>query len=141
MGEMKSGLALGAGCLLLAVLVHGQTEPSWPCSSDLTKSEGDNVRIRISTGVSEALIEKKILPDISDLKGTKLDSTVIVRVLVDKNGVVRCTDAVSGDANLFQRSVVAAQQWRFKPYIFNGQLIIFESPIEFVFKKDKVKAR
>jgi hypothetical protein len=138
---MKSRAALGAGCLLLAVLVHGQTGPSWPCSSDLTKSEGDNTRIRISTGVSEGLIEKRILPDISDLKGTKLDSTVIVRVLVDKNGVVRCTDAVSGDANLLQRSVTAAQQWRFKPYRINGELIIFESRIEFVFKKNKVKAR
>ena len=138
---MKTKAALIAGSLFLAVLVHGQTSASWPCSSDLTKSEGDNKRIRISTGVSEGLIKKKILPDISDLKGTKLDSTVVVRVLVDKNGVVRCADPVNGDANLFQRSILAAQEWRFKPFLLNGQPMIFESPIEFVFKKNKVKAR
>jgi hypothetical protein len=70
-----------------------------------------------------------------------LDSTVIVRALVDKNGVVRCTNPVNGDANLFQRSIDAAQQWRFKTFLLNGQPMIFETPIEFVFKKNKVKAR
>ncbi|HLM81950.1 MAG TPA: energy transducer TonB [Terriglobales bacterium] len=137
---MKVRIALGLGWVLMATVLYGQTAPSWPCSSDLTKSEGDNRRIRISTGVSEGLAEKKILPDVADLKGAKVDSTVIIRVLVDKNGVVRCADPVSGDASLFQRSTEAAQQWRFKPFLLNGQPLIFESQIEFVFKKNKVKA-
>ncbi|MFY9645681.1 MAG: energy transducer TonB [Terriglobales bacterium] len=137
---MKVSIALVLGWVLMTTAVYGQAAPSWPCSADLTKSEGDNRRIRISTGVSSALAEKKILPDVADLKGTKLDSTVIVRVLVDKNGVVRCADPVSGDAGLFQRSTDAAQQWRFKPFLLNGQPLLFESQIEFVFKKNKVKA-
>jgi len=67
------------------------------------------------------------------------DFTVIVRVLGDKAGLVRCADALSGDTSLFQRSIAAAPQWRFKPYRINGQLIVFESSIEFLFKKNKVK--
>jgi hypothetical protein len=137
---MKIKAVVGVVCVFLAVVACGQTSPSWPCSTELTKSEGDNKRIRISTGVSERLIEKKILPDISDLRGLKLDSTVIVRVLVDKNGIVRCLDPLSGDASLFNRSIDAARQWKFKSYRLNGEPLIFESQIEFVFRKNKVEA-
>lgn len=132
--------ALIVSCIFLATLVHGQAGTG-SCSEELSKSEGDNHRIRISTGVSEGLIVKKSLPDIADLKGTRLHSTVVVRALVDKHGIVRCTDPVSGDANLIERSLHAAQQWRFKPFLLNGDAMIVETPIEFVFKKNKVNAR
>jgi hypothetical protein len=132
---------VGALFLLITALAHGQNPSSWPCSDDLTKSEGDNHRIRISIGISEALAQKKILPDVSDLKEMKVDSTVTLKVLIGKDGVVRCADPVQGDQNLFPRSVDAAKQWRFQPYLLNGQPIIVETPIEFVFKKNKVTAR
>ena len=138
---MRIAAAVGAGALFVTVLVHGQTASSWPCSSELTKSEGDNHRIRISAGVSEALIRRRFLPDVSDLKHTKTNSTVIVRTLVGKDGIVRCTDAVQGDTELYERSIDAAKQWQFAPFLLNGQPLIFETPIEFVFKKGKVTAR
>jgi len=139
---MRTRVALCVGWLLLATIIaQGQDISSWPCSEELTKSEGDNHRIRVSTGVSERMIDKRVLPDTRDLKGSRVDSTVIVRVLIDKKGVVRCADAVHGDASLVQRSIDAAQRWKFRPYTLNGEPIIVETPIEFVFKKDSVKAR
>jgi hypothetical protein len=132
---------LVAGYLLIAGIAYGQSGPSWPCSSDLTRAEGDNKRIRISTGVSESLIQKKVLPDISDLRSTNEKSTIIIRTLVGKDGIVKCTDAAEGDANLFQRALDAAKQWRFKPFLLNGEPLIFETSIEFTFKKHKVTAR
>jgi Gram-negative bacterial TonB protein C-terminal len=128
------------GVLCAAAQVYAQNSASWPCSDDLTKSEGDNHRIRVSTGVSEAFIDKKILPEVSDLK-KRMNSTVIIRTLVGKDGLVRCTDAVEGDPKLLPRSLEAAKQWQFKPYLLNGQPIIVETPIEFIFKKGKVTAR
>ena len=134
--------ALLGGCfLLVTIAAYGQGGTLWPCSDELTKSEGDNHRIRVSTGVSEVLIEKKVLPDVYDLKGTKTKSTVILRTLVDKSGAVRCAEPIQGDAALFQRSQDAVKQWHFKPFLLNGQALIIETPIEFVYKKDKVTAR
>jgi len=133
---------LGAGSLFLsALIVQGQSISTAACSEELTKSDGDNHRIRISTGVSEGMIQRRVLPDTTDLKGSKGNSTVVVRVLIDKKGAVRCADAEQGDPSLFERSVEAAKQWRFRPFLLNSQPIIAETPIEFVFKKGKVKAR
>jgi protein TonB len=111
------------------------------CSDDLAKAEGDNRRVRVNVSVTEAMAQKKILPDASDLRHTKTDSTIILRTLIGKDGSVRCADPMQGEKDLFQRSIDAAKQWQFQPYLLNGQPIAVETTIEFVFKKGKVTAR
>jgi hypothetical protein len=125
---------------LLCGYVFAQTQTTESCSAELTRSEGDNHRIRVSTGVSEAFVEKQVLPATSDID-KKLKSVVIVRALIDKKGAVRCAEAVEGNPNLFERTTQVALLWRFKPYLLNGQPIIVETPIEFEFSRGKVKAR
>ena len=133
--------ALSAGTVFLAALAYGQSTTGWPCSEELTKAEGDNHRIRVNVSVTEAMAQKRILPDVSDLRHTKTNSTVVLKVLIGKDGAVRCADPVQGDPSLFQRSVDAAKHWRFQPYLLNGQPIIVDTTIEFVYKKGKVAAR
>jgi len=134
-------IVLCAGLLLVVVSALSQNAPSWPCSDDLTKTEGDNHRIRVNVNVTQGMVQKKILPDASELKGTKTKSTVVLRVLIGKDGFVRCADPVQGEPTLFERTVVAAKQWRFQPYLLNGQPIIVETTMEFQFNKNKVTAQ
>jgi hypothetical protein len=61
-------------------LAQSQTFSS--CSTERSKTDGIQ-RIRVSTGVSEALIEKRVLPATSDLD-KKLTSQVIVKTLIVK---------------------------------------------------------
>jgi hypothetical protein len=136
---MPARFSLICGFLLISALACAQNASVWPCSDDLTKVEGDSRRVRVSVGVMQALAQNKTLPDISDLKDKKLSSTVILRIIIGKDGAVRCVDPVQGDADLFPRSVEAARQWRFRPYLLNGQPIMVQTRIEFVFKKGKVK--
>jgi protein TonB len=138
---MKMTTVLYAGFLLLAASAHGQNAASWPCSDDLTKAEGDNHRIRVNVNVTQGMVQKKVLPDVSDLKGTKTKSIIVLKVLIGKDGFVRCADPVQGEPNLFERSVVAAKQWRFQPYLLNGQRIIVETTMEFEFNRNKVSAQ
>jgi hypothetical protein len=126
--------------LLFCAYAGAQTQSFDSCSADVTKTEGDNHRIRISTGVSESLIEKAPLPSTGGLD-KKLSSTVIVKTLVDRNSTVRCAEAVHGDPSLFQCSMDAALYWRFRPYAPNNQPVIVVTSIEFEFHKGKVKAR
>jgi hypothetical protein len=139
--EMKARAFLAAGFLLLATLAHGQTAPSWPCFDDLAKSEGDTRKIRMSTGLSQSLAIKKVLPETSDLKASNVDATVAIQLIVDKSGIVRCARPLSGESSLFQRSIEAAQQWRFKPWRVNGEPLMVETQIEFIFERDKVKTK
>jgi len=126
---------------MLTALALGQNSPASPCSDALAKSEGDTRRVRVATAVSALFIEKKVLPDVSDLKGGNKDSTVIIRAIIGKDGVVKCTDVAQGDPDLLPRTLDAVKQWRFKPYLLNRQPVIVETPIEFVFLQDKVTAR
>jgi hypothetical protein len=134
---MQARFSLICAFLLLSVLAYGQNVSGWPCSDDLTKAEGDSHRVRVSVGVMETLAQNKTLPEVSGLKGRK--STVVLRVIIGKDGAVRCVDPVQGDTDLFPRSVEAARQWRFRPYLVNGQPMMVQTRIEFVFKKGKVR--
>jgi hypothetical protein len=66
---------------------------------------------------------------------------VVVRTVIDKNGDVRCVEAVQGDASLLPRTQAAAIEWHFKPFLLNGQPLVVETTREFVFKKGRVVAR
>ncbi len=138
---MKIRTVLATVFFLATAAAFGQAAPNWPCAEDLIKSEGDNRRVRVSTGVALAFAEKEMLPDVSDLKGSKIKSDVVVKLLIGKDGVVRCADAVEGASDLWARSVEAAKRWQFKPYLLNGEAIIVETRIEFAFKKSKVSVR
>ena len=124
--------------LLVNSLVVAQGAAPWPCADTV---EGGNHRVLVSTNVSAILVEKRVLPDVSDLKGTKTNSTVVVRTLIDKNGDVRCVEGVQGDASLLPRSQAAAMQWHFKPFLLNGQPLVVETTRAFAFKKGRVVAR
>jgi hypothetical protein len=137
--RMIQKVALCAVVLVMLASAYGQNTAGWQCSDDITKVEGDSRRVRVSVGVMETLAQNKTLPDVADLKGKELSSTVILRIIIGKDGAVRCVDPVQGDSDLCPRSVEAARQWRFRPYLLNGQPIMVETRIEFVFKKGNVR--
>lgn len=114
---------------------------AWPCSAEVAQAESGGHRIRVSAGVSNAVAQKKVLPDVADLKDKKLAVTVVIAVVVDTKGDVRCTNPEQGDADLFQRSVEAARQWQFRPYTLNGERLVVETQIEFSYKRKKVDAQ
>ena len=80
----------------------GQSQGSWPCIDEVAKAAGAH-KIRLSAGVARRLVQKKVLPDVADLNGN-LDSLVIVNVVVDTTGNVRCVRPESG-----RRSLVSSE--------------------------------
>ena len=133
---MNGRTVFALGLLLASVSAFSQAAASWPCADDLVKSEGQ--RVRISMGIAMALAERTTLPDVSDLKSSKIKSDVSVKLLVGKDGAVRCADAIKGDNELRTRSVDAAKKWQFRPYSLNGEAVNVETTIGFAFRKNKV---
>ena len=129
---------LVSSLLFFSPLCFAQGPQPWPCADQVASRVE---RVLLSESVSAGLIEKKVLPDTRDLKGKKVNSTVVVRIVVDKNGAVRCAEAEEGDPGLFQRSQDAAMQWHFKPYLLRERRPVnFSTLLEFMFKKNKVTA-
>ena len=85
------------------------------------------------------MVVKQVLPNISDIKGKKLDSLIIVNVILDTKGNVRCGRLEQGDADLFPRSLEAALQWQFKPFQMHGETLVDDTHIQFRYKKNKVE--
>ena len=92
-----------------------QTEPAKPR------------RIRISAEVAQRFLVKKVEP----LYPAMLDAqgTVVLRVLISKEGMVDGAEAISGLAVLQKLSIDAVQQWRYRPYILNGEAAAVETTV------------
>jgi len=129
--------------LMLAFTLCGyafaQTQTPWPCQADIHKSDPDALFVRVSDRVTNILADRKVLPDISDLKAKDLDSLLVVHILVGTDGDVRCYQLPQGDSDLAQRSLDAAQKWHYKPYLLNGKKVLVDTWIRFSYKKDNVE--
>jgi hypothetical protein len=101
--------------------VFAQTQTPWGCKTPTSKQGA--LRVRVSDGVTNRLADRKVLPDISDLSGQKLDSLVVINILIAENGDVSCTRLRRGNPDLLKRSQEAAMNWHFRPYEINGQLV------------------
>ena len=62
------------------------------------------------------------------------DGTVVLRILIRKDGTVRVLDWVEGPCSLAEVTVEAVTKWIFKPTLINGQGVEVETtvPVNFV---------
>jgi Gram-negative bacterial TonB protein C-terminal len=98
--------------------------------------------VKIGPPISNnGLVERRVLPDISDFKGRKLDSRIVVDVILDQEGRVACARAKGKDDALVSRSIDAAKQWRFRPHLLNDKPIPIQTQIVFVFKNKNVASQ
>jgi hypothetical protein len=125
--------------LTLGASAFGQIQTPWPCQADIHKSEPSVLFARVSDNVMNKMADTKMLPHVSDLKGKKVDSIVVVEILVGIEGNIRCARLQQGDPDLAQRSLDAARKWHYKPYLLNGQKVIADTWIRFSYTNDNVE--
>jgi hypothetical protein len=111
------------------VPVHPVCTPERPCTQ----------RVRLAEWFSYSLADRKVLPDISDLKGRSLNTEVLLNIAISKTGEVIHAHAVAGNPVVFKRSEDAALKWHYKPYVLSGSPIEVDSELRFRFEKNKVQ--
>ncbi|SEG61978.1 TonB protein C-terminal [Bryocella elongata] len=82
--------------------------------------------IRISGGVLAGLNEHKVIPQ--RITGA-VSGTVVLQVLVDPHGYVAAATATSGPLALHAACEDAVMQWRYQPYLLNGEPTWVESTV------------
>lgn len=132
----KKTLALLVVAFTCSMASAQQAQSFAECSKHLPGTQ----KIRVSPGVIRILAQRKVLPDASDLKGSK-GSNVTLKILIDETGAVACAAASGGHEELYPRSLEAARKWTFKPYLLNGKPIIVEGSFVFHYNKGKVVAQ
>lgn len=78
------------------------------------------LRVRISSGVASGLIVRKIAPMYpDDARQHRIQGTVLLHVMIDKEGNVEQVDLISGHPLLAPAAIEAVRQWKYKPFLLN----------------------
>jgi TonB family protein len=87
-------------------------------------------RVRVSQGVSTGLLVKKVNPQYPpDARKARIQGTVVMRALISKAGDIAKLDVVSGHDMLVPAAMEAVHQWKYKPYLLNGQAVEVDTEI------------
>jgi len=91
-------------------------------------------RVRISQGVTKGLLIHRVEPSYPPLaRAARVQGEVILTAIIDTNGAIKNLQLVSGHPMLVPAAISAVQQWRYKPYLLNGQPVEVETTITVIF--------
>lgn len=62
-------------------------------------------------------------------KSTRVQGAVILTVVIGKDGGIHQINVLSGHPFLVDAAVAAVKQWRYQPYVFNGEPVEIQSEI------------
>jgi protein TonB len=88
-------------------------------------------RIRISSGVADSLIRHKVDPVYPwDAKVNHITGDVLLKAVIDRQGNIANLELLRGDPILAESAIKAVKQWKYRPYILNGEAIEAETTVK-----------
>jgi protein TonB len=91
-------------------------------------------RIRISQGVTKGLLIHREEPSYPPLaKSARIQGEVVLSAVIGVSGEIENLQLVRGHPMLVPAAIAAVKQWRYKPYLLNGQPVEVETTITLVF--------
>ncbi len=87
-------------------------------------------RVRVSQGVTEGLLMKKVQPAYPPLaRSARIQGQVVLQAVIGKDGTIQNLRAISGHPMLTPAAIDAVKQWRYKPYFLNGEPVEVDTQI------------
>lgn len=91
-------------------------------------------RVRISQGVTKGLLVHRVEPTYPPLaRSARVQGEVVLSAVIDTNGQITNLQLVSGHPMLVPSAINAVREWRYKPYLLNGQPVEVETTITVIF--------
>jgi len=91
-------------------------------------------RVRISQGVTSGLLIHKVEPPYPVIaKSARIQGSVVLKAIIDRDGSIQDLQLVSGHPMLVPSAIQAVKQWRYRPYLLNGQPVEVETTITVIF--------
>jgi TonB family protein len=88
------------------------------------------MRVRVSEGVSKAMLIKKVTPEYPPLaRQAHVEGAIVLRAQISANGDVEDLSLVSGHPMLAKAAMTAVKQWKYTPYLLNGQAVAMETQV------------
>jgi len=88
-------------------------------------------RVRVSSGVQSGLLIRKVPPAYPPLaRQARIQGTVILQAQISKEGNIENLQLISGHPMLAPAAIEAVKQWKYKPYLLNGEPVEVETQVQ-----------
>ncbi|HEY3705287.1 MAG TPA: energy transducer TonB [Terracidiphilus sp.] len=88
----------------------------------------------ISRGVAEGMLINRVVPHYPPIAlASRTQGAVVLQAVISKAGAIENLRVVSGSPMLQQAALEAVRQWRYRPYLLNGEPVEVETTIHVVF--------
>jgi len=87
-------------------------------------------RVRVSAGVQQGNLISQVKPTYPAIaKSARIQGAVVLQAEISKQGTIENLRVISGHPMLVQNALDAVKQWRYKPYLLNGEPVPVETTI------------
>jgi TonB family protein len=87
--------------------------------------------VRISSGVASGNLIHKVSPIYPpDARNARIGGSVIMHARIGRDGLVHNVTLVSGPPELTKAAMGAVEQWRYRPYLLNGNPVEVQTTIQ-----------
>lgn len=87
-------------------------------------------KVRISQGVAEGNLQHKVEPTYPQMaKIAHIQGDVVIQAVISKSGTIENLRVVQGHPMLMQAALDAVKQWKYRPYMLNGEPVEVETTI------------
>ncbi|MCU1302469.1 MAG: Energy transducer TonB [Candidatus Sulfotelmatobacter sp.] len=88
-------------------------------------------RVRVSAGVTSGLLVRKVNPNYPPLaRQARIQGTVVLHAVISKDGTIENLTLVSGHPMLAPSAIEAVKQWKYKPYLLNGEPVEVDTEVQ-----------
>jgi protein TonB len=92
-------------------------------------------RIRVSQGVTQGLLIRKIQPPYPAIAlAARITGVVELKAIIGKDGTIKELQALSGPPLLIPAAINAVKQWHYRPYLLNGEAVEVETSVTVTFQ-------
>ena len=124
-GGVPGGLVGGVPGGVLTEVLNGTHSVPVPAKTSPTPK-----RMRIASRIAEANLIHNVAPTYPSEAGrARIEGTVVLLAVIAKDGTVQDVRVESGLPVLAQAAIDAVKQWRYRPYVLNGEPIEVDSQI------------
>ena len=91
----------------------------------------------VSSGVMQGMLIYKVVPTYPAVaQAIRASGTVVLQATISRTGAIENLRVAEGPAVLRQAAVDAVKQWRYRPYLLNGQPVEVETTVDVNFTLD-----
>ena len=84
----------------------------------------------IAKGVAAGLIISKVQPDYPPMaRQARIQGAVVMKAVINQTGDVESVELLSGHPMLVQAALDAVKQWKYRPYLLNGNAVAVETQV------------